>query len=152
MRTIRLYLLGVAIILASCKSKEVKNIGTFERIDPELNSIVSENAKVEIIAEGFAWSEGPVWVDQYKMLLFSDVPNNVVHKWTEEKGLETYLTPSGFTGSGRYSNEPGSNGLTLNKDGKLVLCQHGDRRVAMMNAPLDAPKPEFISIADSYHD
>jgi len=139
------------VAITSCKSNEEKSIGTFDRIDPEFNSLVSENAKVEIIAEGFKWSEGPVWVDQYNMLLFSDVPNNIIHKWTEEKGLETYLTPSGFSGTKSLSKEPGSNGLTLSKDGKLTLCQHGDRRVALMNAPLDAPTPNFISIAANYN-
>jgi gluconolactonase len=145
------YLLTLIAMLASCKTKEEKNIGSIDRMDTELNSIIDENAKIELLAEGFKWSEGPVWIDQYKMLLFSDVPNNIVHKWTEEKGLETYLTPSGFTGTGKYSKEPGANGLTLNNEGKLILCQHGDRRVAMMSAPLDAPKPDFISIADNFN-
>jgi gluconolactonase len=152
MRSSRFYFAAVAIaLITSCKTKEEKNVGTIERIDPELNSIIDENAKVEVIAEGFEWSEGPVWIDQYKMLLFSDVPKNIIHKWTEDKGLETYLTPSGFTGVKSLSKEPGSNGLTINKEGKLVLCQHGDRRIAMMDAPLDAPKPNFISVADNYN-
>jgi gluconolactonase len=150
MRLFKFYFIAFVIVLASCKTKEEKNVGSIERIDPALSAIVSDDAKVEVIAEGFDWSEGPVWVDQYKMLLFSDVPKNTVHKWTEEKGLETYLTPAGFTGTTTLSKEPGSNGLTLNHNGKLVLCQHGDRRVAMMDAPLDAPKPNFTSIADNY--
>jgi gluconolactonase len=149
MRSIQLYVAVLTLFIISCKTKEEKNVGAIERIDPELNNIIKEDAKVEVIAEGFDWSEGPVWVDQYKMLLFSDVPKNIIHKWTEEKGLETYLTPSGFTGEKSLSKEPGSNGLTL-KDGKLILCQHGDRRIAMMDAPLDAPKPNFISVADRY--
>ena len=85
-----------------------------------------------------------------KKPLFSDVPTNIVYKWTEEKGKETYLTPSGRTGSLPYGDEPGSNGLILSNDGKLVLCQHGDRRVAIMDAPLTAPEPKFISLVDNY--
>ncbi len=150
MRNIRICILALIAMLTSCKTKEGKNMGVINLIDPELTSIIDKNAEVEIIAEGFEWSEGPLWIDQYKMLLFSDVPNNVIHKWTEEKGLETYLTPSGYTGSGTYSREPGSNGLTL-KDGKLLLCQHGDRKIAVMNAMLDAPKPDFITLANNYN-
>jgi gluconolactonase len=151
MRTLKFSLLVIAIIMASCKTKEMKTIGTIERIDPAFNAIIDENAQIEIIAEGYEWSEGPVWVDSSKMLLFSDVPKNTIYKWTEENGAEVYLTPSGYTGKlEKYSNEPGSNGLLLNKDGKLVLCQHGDRRVALMDAPIDKPEANFITIADNY--
>src|SRR3954471_10452567 len=119
MKTTKLCLLTLALafVLASCKNKEMKTIGSIERIDPELNSIINEDAKIEIIAEGYDWSEGPVWVEKHKMLLFSDVPKNTVYKWTEEKGAEVYLTPSGYTGTIERGGEPGSNGLTLTPDG-----------------------------------
>jgi len=151
MKIFRISIAIIIISMASCKTKEEKTIGSIERIDPELNSIVSENAKIEIIAEGYEWSEGPVWVDSLNMLLFSDVPKNTIHKWTEEKGAEVYLTPSGYTGTApSKSKEPGSNGLTLNAEGKLVICQHGDRRVSLMDAPLDNPAPNFITLADAH--
>jgi gluconolactonase len=73
-----------------------------------------------------------------------------VHKWTAEKGVEVYLTPSGFTGDSTESKEPGSNGLTLDDEGNLVLCQHGDRRLAVMNADIASPKADFTTIADTY--
>ena len=63
------------------------------------------------------------------MLLFSDVPMNTIYKWTEEKGAEVYLKPSGYTGHTQKCKEPGSNGLTLDNEGNLVLCQHGDRQM-----------------------
>lgn len=126
------------------------SIGTIESLDPAFDALVSPSAQIEIIAEGFEWSEGPLWIDDQKMLLFSDVPANTVYKWTEEKGKETYLTPSGRTGSLPYGDEPGSNGLILNPEGKLILCQHGDRRIAMMDAPLTAPEAKFISIVDNF--
>lgn len=132
------------------KSDEVRTLGAVERLDPALDAIVKSDAAVEIIAEGFEWSEGPLWIEGQNALLFSDVPTNIIYKWTEAKGKETYLTPSGRTGSMPYGNEPGSNGLTLNSEGKLVLCQHGDRRVSIMDAPLTAPEPKFISIIDNY--
>jgi gluconolactonase len=139
----------------SCTKKEnnttsTASIGSIERIDPAFDAIVKADAQVEILADGFEWSEGPLWIEDQKALLFSDVPKNIVYKWTEEKGKETYLTPSGRTGSLPYGDEPGSNGLVLNNEGKLVLCQHGDRRVAIMDAPLTAPEPKFISLVDNY--
>ena len=142
---------AILVVSFSCsKKEEVKTLGSVERIDPALDAIIKADATVEVIAEGFEWSEGPLWIEDQKVLLFSDVPKNVVYKWTEEKGKEIYLTPSGRTGSMPYGGEPGSNGLTLNSEGKLVLCQHGDRRVALMDAPLTAPEAKFISLADNY--
>lgn len=139
------------IALAGCTStKEIKTIGSIERLDPALDAILSPDAKIEVIAEGYNWSEGPVWVESENMLLYSDVPENIVYKWTEQKGAEVYLTPSGFTGAETDSREKGSNGLLLNEKGQLVLCQHGDRRLSIMNAALGSPKPEFITIADKY--
>ena len=142
----------ILIISFACtqKEKEGKTIGTIERLDPAFDALVKADAKVEIIAEGFEWSEGPLWIEDQNMLLFSDVPTNTVYKWTEAKGKEIYLTPSGRTGSMPYSNEPGSNGLVLNPDGKLVLCQHGDRRIALMDSPLSAPTAKFITLADNF--
>ena len=140
----------MAFCLACQANKEIKTIGSMERLDPALDSILSPNAKVEIIAEGYDWSEGPLWVENQKMLLFSDVPKNIVYKWTEEKGAEPYLTPSGYTGEKPRAEELGSNGLLLDDEGNLVLCQHGDRRLAMMDAPLGSPKAEFVTIADKF--
>jgi len=142
-----IFILFTVFLLACGKNK---TIGSVERIDPGFNAIMDENAKAEIIAEGYDWSEGPVWVESEKMLLFSDVPQNKVYKWTEEKGVELYLTPSGYTGSPARGGEMGSNGLTLSKENKLVLCQHGNRQIAWMDADWKAPKPVFKPIADNY--
>lgn len=132
------------------KTNNVKTIGSIEQIDASLSAVIDKDAKIEIIAEGHDWTEGPVWVESEKMLLYSDIPPNKIFKWTEEKGSELYLTPSGYTGSIPRGGEPGSNGLLLNKEGKLVLCQHGDRRMAVMDADLKTPAPNFISLADNY--
>lgn len=146
-----LFYVLVLMTLISFSQKETKTIGSIERIDPALDAIIQNDPKVEVIADGFEWSEGPVWIKEQNMLLFSDVPTNTIYKWTAEKGKEVYLTPSGYTGTKKhYSNEPGSNGLTLSGEGKLVLCQHGDRRVVLMDAPLNAPEPKFITLADNY--
>ena len=123
-----------------------KTIGTIERIDPGLDIIIDSGTKAEIIAEGFDWSEGPVWIESQHALLFSDVPQNIVYKWTEEKGKEVYLTPSGYTDSVKRGGEMGSNGLLLDPSGNLVLCQHGNRQVARMDAVLsDRDQSSFQS-------
>lgn len=150
MKTPIVIVLLIALFI-SCSKKEEKTLGTIERIDPALDALVDKDAKVEIIAEGFEWSEGPLWLKDQNMLIFSDVPKNIVHKWSEGKAAEPYLTPSGYTGDNSpYSKEEGSNGLFLSNDGKLVLCQHGDRKVAVMDAPLNAPASKFLPLADNY--
>jgi gluconolactonase len=121
------------------------------RFSPKLDAIISKTAKAELIADGFTWSEGPLWIEQEQMLLFSDVPANIIYKWTPQKGKEVYLTPSGYTGTIPRGGETGSNGLTLNRKGQLVICQHGDRRMAVMDAPLKAPAPRFITLANGYN-
>lgn len=123
------------------------SFGAIERITPGFDAAVPQGATIEVLAEGFAWSEGPVW--QGSRLLFSDVPNNRIHAWSESEGLTTWLEPSGNTGEGAGSNG-GSNGLLLDAEGRLVLCQHGDRRVARLDAPLDAPEPRFTTMAGEY--
>jgi gluconolactonase len=157
MKHLNYFIVALTLFCCSPKSKTIeesadttRTIGAIERLDPEFDALVETETKPEILAEGFEWSEGPLWIEEQKMLLFSDVPTNIVYKWTEENGKETYLTPSGRTGSLPYGNEPGSNGLTLTNDGKLVLCQHGDRRVALMDAPLTAPAAKFTSIVDNF--
>ncbi|MGK6352282.1 SMP-30/gluconolactonase/LRE family protein [Parapedobacter sp. DT-150] len=128
-----------------------KTTGRIERLDPALDAIIDTNATAEIIAEGFDWSEGPLWVENEQMLLFSDVPANTVYKWTEANGTEVYLNPSGYTGTEpTQSKEPGSNGLLLDSGGSLVLCQHGNRQMAKMDAPLKKPEATFITLADQY--
>lgn len=121
-----------------------------ERLDPGLDRLIAPDATVEILSEGYDWSEGPVWISDGACLLFSDVPTNVIHRWKEGDGARPWLTPSGYTGAVPRGGELGSNGLTLGADGRLVICQHGDRRVARMDAPLDAPKPVFTTLADRY--
>ena len=129
-----------------------KTIGIIERFDAALDNIISVDAKPEIIAEGFEWSEGPLWIEKHNMLLFSDVPMNTIYKWTEAKGKEVYLMPSGYTGlEPSLCKEPGSNGLTFDKNGNLVLCQHGNRQMARMDAPLDKPEAKFTTLADKYN-
>jgi gluconolactonase len=107
-------------------------IGEIERLDPAFDKLVAPDAKIEVLAKGFTWTEGPVWVPQGGYLLFSDIPRNSVFKWKEGEGVSLFLCPSGYTGNTYYGREPGSNGLLLSPQGQLVLCQHGDRRIAVL--------------------
>ncbi|MGL4462020.1 MAG: SMP-30/gluconolactonase/LRE family protein [Planctomycetia bacterium] len=100
------------------------------RLDPRLDKLLPADAKFEKLAQGFDWSEGPVWAKDGGYLLFSDVPQNTIYSWTEAAGARLFMKPSGFSGSSTDSKEPGSNGLLIDAEGRLVLCQHGDRRVA----------------------
>jgi gluconolactonase len=140
------------LLVINCSPKnENHSIGYVERLDPALDQIISSDASIEIIAEGFEWSEGPLWLAEQKTLLFSDVPKNIAYQWNEAKGLDTYLTPSGYTSAEPKDGESGSNGLILDDEGNLILCQHGDRRLAKMNASLDNPSSEFTTIANTYN-
>ncbi|MGJ8723691.1 MAG: SMP-30/gluconolactonase/LRE family protein [Roseibacillus sp.] len=100
--------------------------------DPSFKALIDIDAEIEVLASGFRWSEGPVWDTAHQRLLFSDVPNNIVHSWSEEDGLTTFLKPSGFTGPSSNSNEPGSNGLAFDAQGRLLTCEHGDRRLSIL--------------------
>jgi gluconolactonase len=114
--------------------------------DPSLEKLLPKDAKVEVLASGFDWAEGPVWVKDQNFLLFSDVPQNVVYRWDEKDGLKEFLRPSGYTGLGYYSDEPGSNGLTIDDQGRLISCEHGDRRISAMSLMVGGK----ITIADKY--
>ncbi len=122
---------------------EVLNEAVIELIDPE--------ATLTELGSGYAWSEGPVWVEEHGFLLFTDIPNNVIHKWTPGDVVTRYLQPAGYTGEESRGGELGANGLYIGNEGDLLLAQHGDRRIARMDAPLDGPAPEFVTLADSYN-
>ena len=122
-----------------------RTIGTIDRLDPRLDHLVPQDAVIEVLADGFKWSEGPVWDREQGRVLFSDIPNNTVHAWSDESGLEVFLKPSGYTGEAPFEGrEPGSNGLAFDPKGRLVLCQHGDRRVARLEGET------FVTLADRF--
>jgi gluconolactonase len=102
------------------------------RSDPRFDALIPPDAKLEVLATGFEWSEGPVWVRDGGYLLFSDIPRNSVMKWKEGEGISLFMKPSGYTGVTDYGREPGCNGLTLDREGRLVSCEHGDRRVSRL--------------------
>jgi gluconolactonase len=121
-------------------------VGSIERLDPRCDALVPQGAVIEVLASGFAWAEGPVWVRAEGHLLFSDIPHNRVHKWKPGEGLSVFLEPAGFTGPAAYGNERGSNGLTLDREGRLISCEHGDRRVSRLE-----PAGGKRTLADAWH-
>jgi gluconolactonase len=152
-RTARLFTALSLALIATCPlvaaadvkdEKQYPTLGTIERLDPRFDAIVPKDARVERLADGFDWSEGPVWDKATGSLLFSDVPMNTVFRWKDGKGISVFLKPSGYTGATPRAGEPGSNGLTMSPDGKLVLCQHGDRRVARLE------DGKFVTLAGDY--
>jgi gluconolactonase len=148
---------GLVWTLAGCKSppelvpcqsfapKGSRWFGTIERLDPAMDALVPLDATLEKLAEGFDWAEGPVWIKSEGCLLFSDVPQNVVYRWKQGEAITVFLKPSGYTGATARGGESGSNGLTVDAQGRLVLCQHGDRRVARLEKD-----GRFTTLADRY--
>ncbi len=125
-------------------------VGKIEIYDNSAADLIDTNASIEIIGRNYTWSEGPVWIADKKMLLFSDVRQNKIYRWNTTDTPVVYLTPSGYTDTAYRNGENGSNGLTLDKDGRLLLCQSGNRQVARLDAPLDSPKPKFTILAPNY--
>ena len=153
-------LVATVLFLVSCtnKPKAKQNIAAnaiAEQFKVSIHdtaalSLIAPDASFEILATGFKWSEGPLWVDSLQAVLFSDVPTNKIYKWSPQDSLSIYLEYAGHTGEGNKDSNRGSNGLLLDSKNNLLLCQHGDRRIARLNAALSQPKPQFITLADAY--
>ncbi len=123
-----------------------ETFGEIERLDPALDRLLAPTARMVKLAEGFNWSEGPVWMRNERQLVFSDVPENIAYRWREGHGIDVFLNPSGFTGDAYDGRERGSNGLTIDAEGRLLICQHGDRRIARLNPD----GKTFTTIADRF--
>jgi gluconolactonase len=116
-----------------------------ERLDPAIDRIVPPNAKLYKLAEGFQFIEGPVWLPQGE-LLFSDPNHNTIYRYVEPGKLSVYREHSGYSGAdiAEYG-QPGSNGLTLDPQGRLTINEHGNHRVTRLE-----PGGELTVLADNY--
>lgn len=116
-----------------------------EWVDARLDEIVPADARLERVAGGFEFTEGPVWTPD-GALLFSSPNTNAIYRWTPAGAVDVFRPKSGYTGTdiGRY-HQPGSNGLTFSPDGLLTICQHGNRRVIRVN-----PHGDVTVLADSF--
>lgn len=130
---------------ATIRNHKGEGFGSFEAKDPQFYTLLPVGTVLEKLASGFDWSEGPVWIRSGGYLVFSDVPSNTVYRWTPGEGISVHLRPSGYTGSEPRGGEPGSNGLTVDSQGRLVLCEHGDRRVGRVEKD-----GRHVTLADRY--
>lgn len=129
-----LALIGVSLVNAPAHAEKPKTIGSIERVDPAFDKLVPKDAAIEVLADGFEWSEGPVWIKKGGYLLFSDIPHNRINKW-DGKAISSFVEKSGYTGQAAFTGaEPGSNGLTLDAEGRLHMCCHGDRAIKRVAA------------------
>jgi len=127
-------MLALAAMSLTSLAQTPSTIGRVERLDQGLDRFVSTDTPIEVLAGGFTWTEGPLWIDDDHggHLLFSDIPRNSIFRWSVSRGIELFMRPSGYTGVAYYGLEPGSNGLTLDPQGRLTMCEHGDRRVSVL--------------------
>ena len=174
--------LAVLVLLTSCKpndpgvqGSELEQPGypstvwkdttwgfAFEALDSAFVHLIDTTAAIEILASGFQWAEGPVWIPQAQMLLLSDVPSNVVYSWRagnaydgsstkgQISGVDTFFHPSGYFGP-PLKGETGANGLILDQNGQLLLAQHGERQVARYTQALHATAHNFREASQKQH-
>lgn len=121
------------------------SIGMIERLDSQFDQLVAETAKIEVLAHGFDWTEGPVWSPVGQYLLFSDIPRNSIFRWKKGEGVSLYMKPAGYTGEVPWGAEPGTNGLLRDKEGRLVMCEHGNRRITRLEREYDSIKTVLAS-------
>jgi gluconolactonase len=139
MKTLSFLILAASTALAADPVPSFQ--GSIERLDAGLDALIAPDAKIEVLASGFNWSEGPVWKDGG--IVFSDVPENTVFGWKEgDKAASVVLKPSGSISD---PTGQGSNGLAVDAKGSLVLCQHGERRIARLEKD-----GSFTALADRF--
>lgn len=132
--TFMIIILAYSQRIMSQESTSFRTIGKIVRHNNRINDLIPPDAKIELLASGFEWSEGPLWVHNAGggYLLFSDIPRNSVMKWQKGAGISLFMKPSGYTGITNYGREPGSNGLTIDHQGRIIFCEHGDRRISRL--------------------
>jgi len=127
-------------------SAEEAVVGQITRFDRAIDSLVGPESRLEPVAKGFHWVEGPVWNGPGRFLLFSDIPANAIYRWSAESGTSVFLERSGYSGATRFlGREPGSNGLVYDSRSRLVICAHGDRKIFRLE-----PDGRRTLLADRY--
>jgi gluconolactonase len=142
-----LALIAVVLVGRNAAAQPRQAVGSIERLDPALDALVPRDAKVEQLADGFDWTEGPVWRRNGGYLLFSDIPQNTIYKWKDGQGITVFLRPAGYSGPAPLGRELGSNGLALDARGTLVMADHGNRQIARLNET----NYTKTTLADRYH-
>lgn len=143
-----LLLVACSLAIAACAGVQAKpaaypTVGAIDRSSPALDALIAPGTKIEKIAGGFQWSEGPVWIDK-GYLLFSDVPQNKVFRWSEKDGASLFLSPSGFNGTDASGfREPGSNGLIQGPGNSILMGDDGNRAIAQVD--LTTKQKKFLA-------
>lgn len=124
-----------------------RTVGSITRFDPELDKLIDAASPIEVIATGYRWAEGPVWVERGGYLLFTDVPANIAYRWSASEGARPFLDPSGLAGPIPAGiREAGANGLAVDAQGRLLMADSGTRAIARVDL---ATKKKTI-LADRY--
>lgn len=132
------FLVAVLLLTAACSTTRIETgadgFGSVERSDDDrINAIIPPQWQIEKLAEGFTWSEGPVWVPEVDMLLFNDVPENVLYQWTQQDDLQIFMNPASDSGTDRDSlHWPGANGLFRDTYGAILMADSGNRSVVRL--------------------
>ena len=138
--------LAAALVSQRASAQAFPVQGSIERLDPAINALIPQGAQVEKLADGFAWTEGPVWRKSGGYLLFSDIPRNTIYKWQQGAGLSMFMRPAGYSGATPSGRELGSNGLVFDVQDVLVMADHGNRQIARV---IDSNATK-ITLADRY--
>jgi gluconolactonase len=123
-------ILAAAAALPFAPAFAAEPVARIKRLDPALDAILAPDTKIEQLASGFSWTEGPVWVKRGGYLLFSNLSetSNTIYRWSRQDGVSAFLAPAGYDGPHDPTlREPGSNGLTLDRQGRLIICNTGGR-------------------------
>jgi gluconolactonase len=143
-----LLLVSTAYVAADDKASPYPIVGQLTTYDASFHEIVAADARIEKIAEGFTWAEGPEWISKGSYLLFTDVPENTMYRWSERDGLARFLKPSGYDGPALDTlREAGANGLVAESPGTILFADSGTRVVAR----LDLATKTKTTISASYN-
>ena len=147
MKKLKLIFILIPYILLS---QEVTN-SDITVFDESVLPIINKNAKIEILADTFIVAEGPLWDTSQNRLIFTDVRQNKIFIWDEKNGVKEYISPSGSTGYAPSFSDGGigANGLAFDENGNIILCQHGDRRLAFTQN-ISSKDPKFTTVIDNY--
>lgn len=129
----RMCLAGLAALPIAGVAR-AETVGSIQRFDPELDTVVDVNTPIEVIVTGIQWAEGPVWVKDGGYLVFSDPPANTAYRWKEGEGKSVFRKPSGLVGPIPAGvREAGSNGMALDPQGRLVIADSGTRAITRVD-------------------
>ena len=128
-----LFPLAIAVACGGPDEPAAPGAGAILRVDPRLDALVPADARIEKLADGFVFTEGPVWIQSESRLLFSDGRDNAIYQWTEAEGASAFIDPV-FEGDVTGRRSVSSNGLTLDAEGRLIICEHGNRLISRLEA------------------